>query len=266
MRSLLSLATLTVALVSATTHHYTSSFFQDLDKNTNLDKYLEEMMFCYDLDSDGMFNSTESKNMFKGQLGQDNCQSNVTLMKSESKLITKVQDVQNLKKWMGIDDKYNIRFELKYRASRDGCDQLQFFNKLDGEAGTITVLTSAMGQVFGGYLSIPLTKVPEQTGFRTDPNAFIFSLTRQEKYPVIEPARAFYQNAENTNIFLAFGKDDLIVTNGCRAQTYYFGEDYRLPNGMEYDAFEFESTTYLHGEKTWEFALTEIETFKVIAY
>jgi hypothetical protein len=63
-----------------------------------------------------------------------------------------------------------------------------------------------------------------------------------------------------------FGKDDLVVLKGCRGQTYYFGEDFQLPPGMEYSALSFESTLYLHGEDTWEFSISEIETYQVIIY
>jgi hypothetical protein len=52
-----------------------------------------------------------------------------------------------------------------------------------------------------------------------------------------------------------------MISEGCRGQTYYFGEDYQLPNGMEYSAFGTESTVYLSGEDTWEFEITEIETY-----
>ena len=65
---------------------------------------------------------------------------------------------------------------------------------------------------------------------------------------------------------MSFGKDDLIILGSCRGQTYYFGEDYQLPKGMEYSALSFESTVYLHGEDTWDFAIQEIETFQVILY
>jgi hypothetical protein len=83
---------------------------------------------------------------------------------------------------------------------------------------------------------------------------------------VIESWRAYYKDTADTSAFINFGKDDLIVTGDCRGQTYYFGEDFRLPNGMEYSSFEFETTTYLHGESTWEFEVTELETYKVTIF
>ena len=99
-----------------------------------------------------------------------------------------------------------------------------------------------------------------------DNHAFLFSLTKNETYKVIDPERAFYNDPSSPGAFLSFGKDDLTVSEGCRGQTYYFGEDYQLPNGMEYSAFGTESTVYLSGEDTWEFELTEIETYQVIIY
>ncbi len=99
-----------------------------------------------------------------------------------------------------------------------------------------------------------------------DPKAFLFSLSKNETYPVIDANRAFYNDPSSPEAYMSFGKDDLMILEGCRGQTYYFGEDYQLPDGMEYSALSFESTVYLHGEDTWEFAITEMETFQVIIY
>ena len=59
-----------------------------------------------------------------------------------------------------------------------------------------------------------------------DEKAFLFSLTKNERYPVIDPNRAFYNDPSQPSGYIAFGKDDLAVFQGCRGQTYYFGEDF----------------------------------------
>ena len=48
-----------------------------------------------------------------------------------------------------------MKLHLLYRASRDRCDNRKaYHDRVDGKKGTITVVTSQAGQIFGGYTSI----------------------------------------------------------------------------------------------------------------
>ena len=123
----------------------------------------------------------------------------------------------------------------------------------------MSLISSPNGQIFGGYLSIATDA--KKSGYMRDPKAFLFSLSKNERYNVIDPNRAYYNDPSDQDAYMNFGKDDLVVLKGCRGQTYYFGEDFWLPRGMEYSALSFESTLYLHGEETWEFSISEIETY-----
>ncbi len=67
MRSVFICCLSTLCLGSITKFDYPTQL-SDLTTKTNLDKYLKEMQFCYDMDEDGKFNETESMEMFKGQL------------------------------------------------------------------------------------------------------------------------------------------------------------------------------------------------------
>jgi Ca2+-binding EF-hand superfamily protein len=49
------------------------SLFSQPTKSMNLDKYIDEMQFCYDQDGDGKLDTIEMKNMVSGQLGENNC-------------------------------------------------------------------------------------------------------------------------------------------------------------------------------------------------
>jgi len=44
-----------------------------------------------------------------------------------------------------------------------------------------------------------------------DGKAFLFSLTKNERYPVIDPNRAFYNDPSQPEGYIGFGKDDLAV-------------------------------------------------------
>jgi hypothetical protein len=239
----------------------TVSLFSQAGKGTNLDKYIDEMTFCYDLDGDGKLDRQEMKNMVRGQTGEKNCLA--PFNKLQSKIIVDEKQLKTLQNLLGLKDKV-MRLDLLYRASRDTCKAQVFHSKVDGVAGTVTLVTSPSGQIFGGYLSIATDK--KRSGYMRDGKAMLFSVTKNETYPVIDPNRAFYNDPQLPEAYMNFGKDDLMILDGCRGQTYYFGEDYQLPNGMEYSALSFESTTYLHGEDTWEFSISEMETFQLITY
>ena len=70
------------------------------------------------------------------------------------------------------------KWELKYRASRDGFKSDDFHSKCDGIAKTLTVIKAKSGNIFGGYTE----KEWYPYGvFVTDPKAFIFSLVSKKK-------------------------------------------------------------------------------------
>ncbi len=70
------------------------------------------------------------------------------------------------------------KWELKYRASRDGFKATDFHAKCDEVPNTLTVIKSTHGNIFGGFTEKPWT-------YRTvsDPKAYIFSLVNQENKP-----------------------------------------------------------------------------------
>jgi hypothetical protein len=96
-----------------------------------------------------------------------------------------------IKEWLGAR---KLKLDLLYRASRDTCSYDSMHSKVDNKGPTITVMTSFAGEIFGGYLSIPIDQNTE--GRKGDFKAFLFSLTRKEKYPVKNPQKA-YQEDDN---------------------------------------------------------------------
>ena len=197
------------------------SLFSAPNKDTKLDKYIEEMTFCFDSDSDGKLGSEELKVMVKAQLGEAKCQAQYK--KFDSKLVTDKDMHAKLQKLLGFEDK-TMRLNLLYRASRDTCNPNVFHSKVDGLYGTVTLISSPNGQIFGGYLSIATDAV--RSGYIRDSKAFLFSLSKNERYNVIDPNRAYYNDPSDKDAYMNFGKDDLVVLKGCRGQTYYFGEDF----------------------------------------
>ncbi len=72
------------------------------------------------------------------------------------------------------------KWELKYRASRDGFKASDFLYYCDDIGNTITVVKAKSGNVFGGFTG---QKWHSRGEWVTDPNAFIFSLVNKEEKP-----------------------------------------------------------------------------------
>jgi len=72
------------------------------------------------------------------------------------------------------------KWELKYRASRDGFKETDFHAKCDGVPNTLTVIKSTHGNIFGGFTEKPWTS---DDCVVSDPKAYIFSLVNQENKP-----------------------------------------------------------------------------------
>ncbi len=60
------------------------------------------------------------------------------------------EDEDLLKEWIGGDG--NLKFELLYRATRDGFGAGKFHDMCDDKGPTVCLIKSEKGMVFGGYL------------------------------------------------------------------------------------------------------------------
>ena len=94
---------------------------------------------------------------------------------------------------------------LCYRYSEDGPEPATFHKKCDSKKGTLTVITTKEGQVFGGYTSVSWDGDTQ----KRDDCAFLFSVTQNKKFP-IKDARI----AINTKKILlpTFGMDDIYIS------------------------------------------------------
>ena len=71
-------------------------------------------------------------------------------------------------------------------------------------------------------------------GRKGDFMAFLFSLAREEKYPVKNPQKAYQE--DDDKIF-GFGKDDLKIKKTCQGSTSYFCEDFQTSPYVEFSTF-----------------------------
>ncbi len=73
------------------------------------------------------------------------------------------------------------KWTLLYRGTRDGFGAADFHSKCDGHSNTLTIVKAhGSSYIFGGFNSIPWDN---SSGFKSDPNAFLFSLTNKDNKP-----------------------------------------------------------------------------------
>ena len=101
----------------------------------------------------------------------------------------------------------DLKWDLKYRGTRDGFKASDFHAKCDGIANTLTVTKSKNGNVFGGFTE----KAWNSRGVNvTDPSAFIFSLVNKDENPfkVICSNSGQYAICCSADLGPVFGGDD----------------------------------------------------------
>jgi len=79
---------------------------------------------------------------------------NITLNKIDSKIITKIEELEFLEKRLKNNEilmKKNIIYKLLYWATRDGNDTQIFHKKCDNIMGTLTIIKTTKGMRLGGY-------------------------------------------------------------------------------------------------------------------
>jgi hypothetical protein len=72
-----------------------------------------------------------------------------------------------------------VKYNLLYRASRDGDSPREYHNRCDGNVNTLYLIKTSKGSRFGGYTEI---KIDSNVNNYKDPNSFIFSLNKMKIY------------------------------------------------------------------------------------
>jgi hypothetical protein len=150
-------------------------------------------------------------------------------------------------------------FHLLYRATRDGFQSTDFHRCSDGHSGTLTLVLSTAGYIFGGYTPLVWSS---RGAYVTDPSRKSFLFTIKNPHG-LEPhifaqkdeASAIYDNASDGPTFGA--NHDLYVCTQCHTQNNSYstlGNTYTNDTGIA-------GTAVLTGEKN--FFVKEIEVFEV---
>ena len=99
-----------------------------------------------------------------------------------SKIFDKKEEVElisNKLKNKIIPKPKNVKYNLLYRASRDGDRPIDYHKKCDGRANTLCAIKTKKGCKFGGYTETEINKSFKEY---LDPNSFIFSLNKMKIY------------------------------------------------------------------------------------
>jgi hypothetical protein len=154
----------------------------------------------------------------------------------------------------------NDSWSLLYRATRDGFGGRDFHSKCDGHSNTLTIIKAKQSEfIFGGYTTVDWDSSGE---WKSDPNAFIFSLTNKDNEPVkmnIDPNEHHHAIECNSEYGPSFGWDIEIANNSNTTMNNYsnLGNTYSHP---QYAIGTDEANSFLAG--SYKFQLDEIEVYK----
>ena len=156
----------------------------------------------------------------------------------------------------------NDKWSLLYRGTRDGFGSDEFHSKCDGHSNTLTLLKAkGSGFIFGGFTCVNWTS---SSGFKSDLNAFLFSLTNNVNRPLkmkVDPDE----------------HDEAIYCNSRYGPTFGGGNDIRIAKNANTTmdsfsnlGFAYEHPQYAHGTDeaqsflagSYRFQLDEIEVYQ----
>jgi hypothetical protein len=152
------------------------------------------------------------------------------------------------------------KWSLLYRATIDGFGSQDFHSKCDGHSNTLTILKAHdSSYIFGGYTTVAWDG---STIWKTDPNAFLFSLTNKDNKPIkmkIDPNKHQHAIFCHSECGPSFVGGIIIKNNANTTMDSYsnLGFIYKHPQ-YAYETNEAES--FLAGSH--EFQLDQIEVYQ----
>ncbi|CAF1387192.1 unnamed protein product [Rotaria sordida] len=155
--------------------------------------------------------------------------------------------------------KTNQRWELIYKATRDGFDTNTFHSRCNNKGPTMTIIQSNNNYLFGGYTAIPWTS---DVSWKNDTTAFLFTLTNPHNIPptkyLINPGKAVHTVHHNSSCGPYFGAGpDMYLANGSNSNNSSrtnFPASYLDTTGKGNDTFTGASN----------FTTSDIEVFKLV--
>ncbi|CAF1577547.1 unnamed protein product [Rotaria magnacalcarata] len=198
-----------------------------LRANTVPDKVMKDEILCKNLFIEGEYFR------LKGLLDilTDTLFPNGTLLKLEQK--------KKLNEFYG---KRYQRWELIYKATRDGFDVDAFHSRCNNKGPTMTIIHSTNNFLFGGYTTISWTS---DNSYRSDDTAFLFTLVNPHNIPptkyIISDSKTRHAVYHNDRYGPTFGSGhDIYVANNSHSNNssyIHFPKTYVDTTGKLYNTF-----------------------------
>ena len=175
----------------------------------------------------------------------------------DSKILDKKEDLQLIyNRLVNNDDNLKqkkIKFNLIYRATRDGDNSTSFHNKVDNKKSILSIVKTNKGMKFGFYIEQPYKKTGTS---KKDNKCFIYSLNLKKIYNTKEGAYSFN---DNSNYIINLYNQPICINNNC------------LTNNESYTCTKSNAdVSFIGFEKDYElnnceknFTVQEIETFQI---
>jgi hypothetical protein len=141
-------------------------------------------------------------------------------------------DLLEINGWASLPP--NTPWTLCYKATRDNAGFafttsgiVAFHSRCDGHGATFFVAKSAQGKRFGGFTSLPWGSTSCMS--KSDPSAFLFSLSNGIKYPLNGPSAASVAVTDCPTSGIVFGNNSDFATNLKDSVTVNLGTTYACP-------------------------------------
>jgi hypothetical protein len=145
-----------------------------------------------------------------------------------------------------------VGYKLIYRSSDHGEEAEDFHERCDDIEGTLTIIKTKEGNIFGGYTS--LSWDPEEEAEKKDDDAFVFSLNLEKLY--------FESGKKDYSIFCDKNKGPCFVGMFAVQENFIKNKSYINPWGIQ--CFSGENSNYEINKGKNDFFIEELEVFQVI--
>ena len=179
-------------------------------------------------------------------------------MKIDSKIIQKKEELQFISNRLCNNNDYlkqkKIKYNLLYRATRDGDDPNIFHNKIENKNSLLSIIKTSKGLKFGYYIEQSYKGTQKSI---QDNKCFIFSLDLKKIYNTKEGAYSFN---DNKNYIINLYNQPICISKSCLTNS----ESYTCTKSNADRSFYGFERDYELNNNEKNFNVSEIETFQVI--
>lgn len=222
-----------------------------------LQKYVNQLVDCYDIDGNESLNKTELLKVVQGTLFGGECPNKKLEVDST---ILGESDLANLQKWFGGK---SFSLTQLYQANNSQCSGATWRKSIVGKDNILTVAKTTYGKVLGAFAKQPVDNFNTYK-FIADSDVQIFSFSSGQAFKILagQSSRAM-EIWTNSNYFVDYGYDALFFydSNG-RCITRYDENTARTYFGSTVDHVQMTGYT---GANSWqEVDTVAIETYQVV--